>query len=633
MKITAINIPDEYLGLRPGRLTGFGDLVLLAGPNGAGKTRLLRLIQQFGGSVLERNQRIQLDVECANLARAIEETRCRADSAIAAGASPDSPEVVAMLSPIEHWKRSAEHQSQQLANDGVLERDPDLRPVVVLYDVEHTGLRDWKDLPQRQVQNCAKNVGAEFSVRIIPDAGLSAVRTLINRYVYASHGGSQDLAALKADVERLKGLIRDFIGAELDWDADGDPTLFGLPIASAGLSAGQLVLLQIALSLFFQNGDRDELILLMDEPERHLHPLATITMIDEVRRKCPKAQLWIATHSLHILAHADPGDIWFVKEGAVEHAGAKSLEVLHSLVGGDAGVDELLEFVALPAQNALLHFATQCLLPPSVVDTELGDPQTTQMTEILSGLCREDRSLRILDFGMGKGRLLSELADSVQAGGKSFASKFDYYGVDSYSTPENRELCERRLVIAYGSAASRYFVSMGELADTVNSASFDVIVICNTLHEIPPEEWLTYFGAGGRLSRLLKDDGYLLIVEDQLLPAGERAHRYGYLVLDAPEIRALTRTPNEDRSFISVDSQIPRYHGRLRAHLVPAQAVRRATSESRKAALKSLRERSLDAAKNLSGEQFDTRRVRRFAFWSHQHVNASLALQAIYGDE
>lgn len=633
MKITAINIPENELGLRSGRISGFGDLVLLAGSNGAGKTRLLRLLQRLVNGALEPSQRIQLSFERTKLAKSVEEHRSRAMSIIAGGASPDAPEVVSTFNSIQKWQQTLDHQSRQLNDDAMFERDPDLKPVVVCYDVEHINLRDWKDIPHREVQKCAMSIASEFSVRIVPEAGLSAVRTLINRYVYASQGGVDELASLQAEVERLKVLIREFIGAELGWDLDGDPTLFGRPIASAGLSGGQLVLLQIALSLFFQRGDREELILLMDEPERHLHPLATITMIDEVRRKCPKAQFWIATHSLHILAHADPGDIWFVKDGAVEHAGAKSLDVLHALVGGDAGVDELLEFVALPAQNALLHFASQCLLPPSVVDTELGDPQTTQITQILSGLCREDRPLRILDFGMGKGRLLSELTDSVRVSGKSFEKAFDYFGVDSCSTLENRELCEGRLTIAYGSASSRYFDSMATLAETVNKASFDVIVMCNTLHEIPPEEWLTHFGASGRLSRLLKEDGYLLVVEDQLLPAGERAHRYGYLVLDAQEIRALTQTPNEDRSFVSVDSPIPRYLGRLRAHLVPAGAVRRVTSDTCKAALKSLRERSLDAAKDLSGEQFDTRRVRRFAFWSHQHVNASLALQAIYGSE
>ena len=647
MKITALNVPDGYLGLKELRLADLGSVVLLAGPNGAGKSRLLKCVAEFGGACLSEEERVAASVERANLRNSITTHEAHIANAISAGAAPDAPELVSLRSPIVHWQRGIEEQSERLKRDHATERDSELKPVIVPYDVERTQLRDWKDMPQREVLQHARNMEATFSVRIVPDAGLAAVRALVNRFVYASHASAPDLAGIADEVERLKGLIREFIGAELDWDLDGDPLVFGRPIAEAGLSAGQLVLLQVALSLFFQRGRREDLVLLMDEPENHLHPSAVLTMIDEVRRSCPEAQLWIATHSVHILAHFNPGDIWFVKDGLAEHVGHRSVDVLHSLVGGEKGTEELLEFIALPVQHALLSFAGQCLVAPSAVDTRLGDPQTCQIQEVLSGLAsQQQRPIRVLDFGMGKGRLLAELTASVQSGGRRFADVFDYFGVDLYATVESRALCEERLGVAYPSTSgagsdggdpadnpSRFFADMATLRDSLDAGSVDVVVMCNTLHEIRPEEWLQYFGPNGSISSLVRQTGYLLVVEDQLLPVGERAHEYGYLVLDAPELRLLTDASNEDRSIRLFDSPMPKYRGRLKGHLLPAATLLRVSSESRRRALVRLRERSLENAAQIAWGEFSAREGRRYAFWCHQHVNASLALHALYGPQ
>jgi predicted ATPase len=642
VKITALNVPAGYRGLNQVRLAELGAVVLLAGPNGAGKSRLLRCVAEFGGACLTRDERISYAAEESSLNGLIQNNRVQIESAIAGGADSEAPQLVQLRTSIGHWENNSQLHRDRIEKDCVIEREPDAKPIVVPYDVERTSLRDWKDMRQREVLQLAENMESEFSVRIVPDAGLAAVRKLINKFVYASHANSPDLSLIGDEVARLKGLVQEFLGAELGWDLDGDPTLFGRPIADADLSAGQLVLFQVALSLFFQKGGREDLVLLMDEPENHLHPSAVLTMIDEVRRNCPNAQLWIATHSVHILAHFSPNDIWFVKDGTAEHAGRRSVDVLHSLVGGERGSDELLEFMALPAQNALLAFATQCLAPPQAVDTALGDPQTSQISTILTGLAALGRPIRVLDFGMGTGRLLSELVASVTQSGRDFVDVFDYVGFDSHATEENRAQCEERLVAAYpllpdASAAGRacnkkrYFAEMEELVDSLDSSSVDIVVMCNTLHEIPPEDWLQYFGPQGSISVLLRGEGYLLIVEDQLLPVGERAHKYGYLVLDAPELKALTKSSNEDGTIQTFYSVIPKYEDRLKGHLIPAPAVRRVDVESRRRALSRLQARAMEKAEQLAQSPFNARSGRLYGFWCHQHVNAGLALRSLYG--
>lgn len=611
MKINAINIPKEFNGLEPKRISGFGSTVILAGPNGAGKTRILHLIRHFASESLNPKELSEKHHEVESIIQTIAVVERQIQEKRELQAPEQDPDVLNLQSQIESLHTRLQELKEQLAADTVIERHPRGRPLAVSYSVEQTRLDDWKQITQQEVDNRAVNIEAEFRLDSVSRTGISAIRTLINEYIYAQHSGTAAEAyKLNERVEKLKELVQELLGAELSWTHRGDPTLFGRPVAEAGLSPGQSVLLQIALSLFFQDGNKSDLILLMDEPEQHLHPQAAITIIDEIKRKCPQAQLWIATHYLHILAHFDPNDIWFAKNSSIEHSGPNSLNVLNSLAGGERGIEELSRFISLPAQHALLNFASQCLLPPRVADTEAGDPQTSQIFGVLDQEFMRDVPVKILDFGIGKGRLLTELMERSRKMGANFAERFDYFGVDICASNEDQSICIQRLSEVYDRADTHYFSSMTDLANGVNDNSIDLIVICNTLHEIPPEEWTMHFGESGSLTALLKDSGFLLVVEDHLLPIGERAHDYGYLVLDAPELRLLTETSNEDESFRTFKCDNPRYSERLKAHLIPAPAVRRVNARSRERALERLKHRSLEEARHIRTRELDYRTGR-----------------------
>lgn len=631
IKITSIRLPYRCDDLQPIEMSGLGEVVLIAGANGSGKTRLLKVVQRFGRAKLGPQSRYQVEQRLTGALADLARSKARLESAMQL--EGDEPSKQAKLDSARSQIASNEalRDQSQLALDEseILTLDSNDIPNVVYYKPQSRSLRDWKSVPHEQLVQSASNMTTEFNIDIVRESGIPAVQQLINRFVYLSNENTrkqsgEDVAILAERIRGLTELLEAFLGTKLTWDEDGDPKLFGLPLSSKTLSEGQTVLLQIALSLFFQEGQQKQLIVLLDEPENHLHPHALLEVVDTIRRVCANAQVWISTHSISVLAHFDTADIWFAHEGFVERGGNKSLEVLHSLLGGELGIEELQTFLALPAKASLLRFAAQCLGAPAVADTNIGDPQTSQIAEIIKALATKGRPLRVLDFGAGSGRLLPELAASFDG---SLAESLDYLAWDQEFAPRSVE-CKKRLLENYDDGARRHLVGVGSLRG-INDGSIDVVVMCNTLHEIAPSNWLQFFGTVGTITKLLAPNGFLLLVEDQMLSVGERAHEFGYLVLDSLEIKKLFGALPEDADVISEGHPNPNYSDRLKAHLVPAWRVGNATADTRRAALIELKSSSLEHVQATQGKAEDARAGRRYAFWAHQHVNATLALESL----
>ncbi len=87
-------------------------------------------------------------------------------------------------------------------------------------------------------------------------------------------------------------------------------------------SPGQKTLFAYAILFFFlevnsKTNIRDSIILL-DEPEKHLHPEAQIALVDALKSIVANSgQLWIATHSVHILSHLEYDEILMVKDSKI----------------------------------------------------------------------------------------------------------------------------------------------------------------------------------------------------------------------------------------------------------------------------------------------------------------------------
>jgi hypothetical protein len=335
-------------------------------------------------------------------------------------------------------------------------------------------------------------------------------------------------------------------------------------------------------------------------------------------------QVWIATHSINLLAHFDLSDIWYVQEGTVQYAGSIPDEVLKGLLGNDDEREKLASFLQRPAEIAYNLFCSQCLQPPGVVITGLGDRQVDQAKKILESGPRLEHKQKILDFGIGQARVLSTIDALMRQQNKVFSDFYDYYGYDIDSKYSGR--CREVFESIYSGGIERYYNSPDDLLVAHDENSFDYIMLSNVFHEIHPRYWKSIFTGSNNLFHLLKPDGNLLIIEDQILPIGEQAHLEGFLVFDSLHFKKLFKIVESDGYRFEIHSDNPR----LKAHFFPKQCLSRIDTDSMKSSIESLRESSLEKVKEirLSGTK-SFQNGRQLAFWSQQMTNATLVLSEL----
>lgn len=622
MIISELEIPEQSAGLRPGRLKRLGRVVVLAGPNGGGKSRTLRAVEQACQNALVVGERLRLESEKQSLRSMIERFRRQVDE------STSTQEIASSKSQIENHERRLDEIERQITagSMAVFEGGPiSSKPRVVRYSLSNLELKSSGEFRTSELRQALDAVSGAFGIGTFKDYVLAAITQIAQDAAFA-RGAPDGEYGRDAHLKRHRLLsiaIQEFLGCSLEWSyATNEPTLFGLPIDRAQLSDGQRILLAIATSLALQDGRSEDLVLLLDEPENHLHPRALIDLLRRIDAACPHAQLWIATHSIHVLAHYGEQALWAAKDGVISFAGRRYKEVLDSLVGADEDLAAVTRFMSLPAQQALVSFAAECLVPPNVAETHPGDAQTTQIRQKLQSLSLGRTPLRVLDYGAGKGRLLGELSAKVG----ELSGVVDYYAFDIAATDElNQRMCKRILEDAYpGEASLRYLLGEESLCELA-PGTFDCVVLCNVLHELPLDRWVKVLGPGGTIASLLAEHGVLLIVEDQLLAFGEKAHDFGFLVLDQPELQRLFATSGADEI---VTSEHPQYPGRLKLHAVNRRQLEAVELASVVEALECLKGRARRMVEETLRNP-DEIAGRRYAFWTVQYVNADRALTSM----
>lgn len=580
MSIKSVDIIEEHsksAGLKPVKMDRLGQVVLIAGKNGCGKTRLLNLIKNMVGNAQQLlNTKEQFQSQKAsfldNLRRAEINKTASEQQFVAA---TDEGSKINFKNQMLGWEQNVKNAEEQLrvleeqnsaplplvfANNASTINTVDFVPKIVKIDeyLNKTS-HQWKSEAEQ-----IYNVGVDTLNR-----GTFPMFQLVqNKSIYTTFSSStaskEEKEKFAEDYLRLNDLIYSFLGCKLGHDNEGNCTIFNYQLGGSMLSEGQSILLQLCAAIFCQGGNLNNFTIFMDEPENHLHPSAVIDMLDKIRELHPSGQFWIATHSIPLLSNFDPSCIWYVEDGLVRNAGRTPEKVLHSLLGDEVKIQKLRDFTSLPAELATNRFAFECLLPPGVVTTDSDDPQTKQLHTQLEVLWNDKKSLRLLDFGAGKGRMIANLADQDP----NIAEKLDYYAFDEYES--NNEYCIENIRLSYPSDADkRYYNSLEALRCKCDDGSFDVVVLCNVLHEIPTDEWPVLMK---NLSQLLKDDGFLLIVEDCRIPIGELPHKNGYVVLNTLHLKKLFNIGENEPKFITHDARIdePSQRNRLMAHLIPS---------------------------------------------------------------
>jgi predicted ATPase len=557
-------------GLAQINLVGLGRLVIVAGTNGSGKSRLINTLSRFQGLDFTNSQIAEVDMDC----------------------HPVQLRIV----PVVPKSTAISNNRDQPASMSVLQTE----------NASHLG------------------------VDSLPAYAIDYVEDLQKKRVYASYQQTQDSIEKKNETiescSALEEVVKKIVGTRLTTNMDGRACLYGKPILEAKLSPGQNILFQLAILLHKQGADLGNVLLILDEPENHLHPAACNDMIRRLREIAPDTQLWIVTHSPTVIAEFadDPeATLLFAHNGTIKRAGREPEVILKSLMGGDDGVDKLRDFTSLPSIYAQYRHAAECLMRPAVVDGgDETDDQTKQIDTVFKGLKSDQNPLRILDWGAGKARLLQNL-DILDS---DVATKLDYRAYDPFDA--DAETCKRVIAAIYEDSSGRYVTGELQKSDYSQLGTVDVVVMCNVLHEIEPFKWQELFGSDGPIVSSLSDNGHLLVVEDEVIPVGEMAHKYGFIVLDKAEFRTLFCMA--DTEFEERDQ---RGNGRLKAFLIPKACLSRITVDSVRDALTLRKDRAkleiLKLRNATDGENHNYKDGMRLGFWLQQFANSSLALDAI----
>ncbi len=590
MKITEFNteyVSGDKMGLKNFKMSGMTDVVLLTGPNGAGKTRILKLLNKTAD---DTNREVFQDKDHSLLPHFFDPRPIRTDSL--------NEDYVKMFE----------------------------------YVPKNIKLTDWRNLRRSEWKSKAKQIKEKklfghFETDFFAEAATSLIQDVSDRYWDSFHPNFAGTADEKKDAEKkyndLNELFSNILGVKLERSVDGDAKLFGFPIADANLSEGQVILLQLCIELYVHNIDIKDFVIIMDEPENHLHPSAVIEVIDKIKELNPNGQIWIATHSLTLISHFDPDCIWYVENNEAKKAGRSTEKILKGLIGNDDDIEKLRQFTDLPYQFGATSFSAQCLLPPAVAETGANDPQFLQIKAIVDESCSKGGKIRLLDYGAGKGRLISSFAEDV-ANSKEI---LDYYAYDKFV--ENKECCIRNIKKFHSEdAESRYYNEISNLGKN----SFDIVLMCNVLHEIDYKEWKNIFN---HIGNILKSTGYLLIVEDNRIPIGELPNKDGFLVLNTEQLNALFEIdPPLSPSNIKDACDVIGYKekNRLMAHLIPAKYMKNVKKETVNSAIESLKEMSKRKIKELRAYAEDGRDVYKkgmeYGFWLNQYANASLCSES-----
>ena len=626
MRITAFNTEcideKERMGLKPFKMSKLGDVVLLAGKNGSGKSRILRLVSTMAkktGELLQQQDHLERDRK--NL------IQNNADLEI----------FLKSIDGNESRQYQIDNAKDQIRRNTLRLREIDLKinqPPVVQFnccDLKQTkiinyvptkiDLKDGQQLSPADLKHkaeSAKSLGCAH----LNESAEALIQVVYNRYWNTTHqnypGELSKKEAAVADMNRLQEIVSLFLGSPLERDEDGAVTIFGNSISRAGLSDGQKILLQLCVAIYAQGANLSDYILVMDEPENHLHPSVVIEMIDKIRELNPEGQIWIATHSIALLSHFDPSYIWYVKDGFASYSGRMPEQVLEGLLGNEENIQRLHSFIGLPDEFAVSRFAFECLMPPGVVTSDGKDPQFRQLKGILNSIWSGGKTkISLLDYGAGKGRMISNLS----AESRLTPEILDYVAFDEFDS--NKEECVSNIGCFYDKSEDRYFNRFDALRLKRDEKSFDLVLMCNVLHEIPPNNWIPLFK---QLQKLLKDDGQLLLIEDCKIPVGEKPHQKGFLVLRSIHLKDLFNIPASESSFIANDARPDTEPGRLMAHLIPAKYLDKITSESMKKAFKDLHDTAMKNIKDIRDKECSYKNGLTHAFWVQQLANATLCL-------
>jgi energy-coupling factor transporter ATP-binding protein EcfA2 len=343
-------------------------------------------------------------------------------------------------------------------------------------------------------------------------------------------GSAQD-RALAERLLRETGELR-HSGHPREWEWARSALPRGGPNAPRPVSCGQYDVLSLVLDVVRTEEvlakEQLQPFVILDNPEAFLHPALQEEMVRWISRRLPHAQIFIATHSLKLLARAaPPGVFWLSRDlagkdnrvavQAVRDLAPDSLGVFFELYGDDTS--SAIFHLALGLESSeYLAFLCACALPCRSIARP--DPiQDVQIRAVVDELRHFQGPWTLVDVGAGAGDLL------VGAEGLGIANPaWEYVAVEENPSIQLINRVTQSRDAGRIASSSRIIAGMEDLPEQC-----DAVVFANTSHALGLDHLADWLAAS--LERLRPDsDSRCVIHEVEVLRHGE--HNY---VMWSPE--------------------------------------------------------------------------------------------------
>lgn len=420
---------------------------------------------------------------------------------------------------------------------------------------------------------------------------------------------------------------------------DGSQEL--LSDALASFSPGELMLFYMSIFLAIQQNRKKNKVIILDEPESHLHPKALLSFIKMLKQTEDFQEIWIATHSLFIVPEFSFEEITYLCDSAVQERKSELYRnILSEVLGDDEG--KVQDFFASLSQWQYREFLAECFTEPTVIDTVNAEDEQVQLfIECL----KENRPYRILDCGGGSGRLgLSLKAARNECLNLNVAR-------NGHKVVGVKEVRNGRVIVRPSMASpSRSGLTVGRRVDMQDicyeiydkkpsytgeefkvykdwkeieavkkpEKRYDCVVMMNFLHEVEPKEWVKLFHD---VYGVLKEKGHLVFVEVSALSQGEMPNQSGYFVLGKEELEILFECPGELKPIQNKKAK------KSFCILIPREKLLIADDILVRETIMHLRRRMLETISEIrQKENMGGKSGRYYAFLTQQFVNAELFL-------
>lgn len=500
MRFSSIKLPTNSsndgitIGTRfNGTLDNLGKVVVLTGANGSGKSRFIKLLQKNFEAF--KNDPDYQEI-CFKIAEKDENNK-----------------------DIEEELTKATANSIHLINyshfDAKLQGTVKFSPYVI-----HQA--------KNKLKQCNYEETALNSLLFLKDLaeGYSEESNESNEYK-----GLQDFIEFAKDLE-----------LEFSWDQEKKVLkIFNRTLDDAKLSPGQLYALRIAVACQAHEVG-DNFVFLLDEPETHLHPSLLVKIITKLLTHFKDAQFFISTHSLPLISYltvtVKDTTVFYMEKGEVkDRLRSNSEPILNNLIGTEDEQFAIKQLFASSDEMACNKFCMECFLDPTVLKGGTqGDPSAVMAENNMNPVDTSD-PLIVVDYGAGQGRLLEcMLEDNFKTG-----YHYNAYNIEK----DDANYCQK--LIENAAINGKSFLDKNDLA--VLNGTVDRVFMVNVLHEISPDLWKSEFDT---ISKLLKEDGKLIIIERENLTMGESPFLNGFLMLTGIENRSAAAEALFGESNISI---------------------------------------------------------------------------------